>query len=468
MLSLGSYLLGAAEIAVVALSLGFGAYRLRRRLMPAWEGPPARLVEAIVAIALLTWITEILGTFAFLYAGTLVAACLLTLCVILWLTSSTGHATETEGQDDLSPAGGGGAEVPHGAEGAQRPSTVGDAAPTGPAGQSVWQLLVMTGVIALVVGHWAITTKHALDRGIFNFDSLWYHLPFAADMAQSHSVTGMHHVDTVFTNWFYPQNSEVLHADGMLLTGRDTLSVVMNYGWLAIAFLAAWCVGRPYGRGSLSVVAAAMVLECHTLVVREPGAAKNDLMAAALLLAAIAILVNAWAARSSAAGGHGSPDSAVPLGRDTSQRNRTNGSLPVGWPLAVAGLAVGLAAGTKVTALAMAAALSVAVLVLAPAGRRRAAAGWWFAAGAARRRLLVPAQPPRRRQSAARRSNAWARSRCRTPSACRSADPTSPSSTTRPTPASGATTSSPASTPASAPSGRWSSAARPWRRWRRC
>jgi hypothetical protein len=52
--------------------------------------------------------------------------------------------------------------------------------------------------------------------------------------------------------------------------------------------------------------------------------------------------------------------------------------LAVGWPLAVAGLAVGLAAGTKVTALAMAAALSVAVLVLAPAGRRWAAAGWWF------------------------------------------------------------------------------------------
>ena len=39
---------------------------------------------------------------------------------------------------------------------------------------------------------------------------------------------------------------------------------------------------------------------------------------------------------------------------------------------------MGLAAGTKVTALAMAAALSVAVLVLAPAGRRWAAAGWWF------------------------------------------------------------------------------------------
>ncbi len=48
------------------------------------------------------------------------------------------------------------------------------------------------------------------------------------------------------------------------------------------------------------------------------------------------------------------------------------------WAIAAAGLAAGLAAGTRVTGLAMAAALTVAVVVLAPRGRRRAAAGWWF------------------------------------------------------------------------------------------
>jgi predicted membrane channel-forming protein YqfA (hemolysin III family) len=336
MLSLGSYLLGAAEIALVALSLGFGAYRLRQRLMPAWDSAPARLVEAIVAVAFLIWISEVLGTFDLLYAGALVGVSVLIAIAMAFL-----------------PGDGGGAGVPRGAE---RPSTVGDAAPTGPAGPDGWRLLIMVGVIALVFGHWALTTKHALDRGVFNFDSLWYHLPFAAEMAQSHSVTGMHHVDTVFTNWFYPQNSELLHADGMLLMGRDTLSLFLNYGWLVAAFLAAWCIGRPYGRGDLSVVAVAILLEAHVLVVREPGAAKNDLMAAALTLAAIAILVQAWNLR----------------------RSHAKGSLPVGWPLAVAGLAIGLAAGTKVTALAMAAALSVAVLVLAPRGRRWATAGWWF------------------------------------------------------------------------------------------
>ena len=106
-----------------------------------------------------------------------------------------------------------------------------------------------------------------------------------------------------------------------------------------------------------AAITAAILVGCHTLVVREPGAAKNDLMAAALLLAGIAILIEAWNAQ---------PEERRHL---------------YGWPLAAAGLAVGLAVGTRLTIFAMAAALSVVVLVLAPAGRRWKAAGWWFAGG---------------------------------------------------------------------------------------
>jgi hypothetical protein len=52
--------------------------------------------------------------------------------------------------------------------------------------------------------------------------------------------------------------------------------------------------------------------------------------------------------------------------------------MPIAWPVAAAGLATGLAVGTKSTAVAMAAALTLAVVVLAPTGRRWAAFGWWF------------------------------------------------------------------------------------------
>jgi len=342
MVSAGSYLLGAAQLALVVVPICFAAWRLRRRLLPGWAGAPARLVESVAAVALLIWLSELLGTVGLFYAGTLIAAALLVAgAVALW------------------PAG------PAAAGDPPSPATTQETVPptTSPTGEAGLAQLVMWGVIGITVFTWAVTTKHALDRGIFNFDSLWYHMPFAVDMVQSHSVVGMHHVETVFTNWFYPQNSELLHGVGILLTGRDTLSLFLNFGWLAMAFLAAYCVGRPYGRGATGTVAAAILLACHTLVVRDPGAAKNDLAAAALLLASIAIVVEAWNA-----------NRVVPFARIPGERNHAIER----WALAAAGLAAGLAAGTRVTGLAMAAALTVAVVVLAPRGRRAAAFGWWF------------------------------------------------------------------------------------------
>jgi hypothetical protein len=333
MVSLGSYLLGAVQLALVLLPIGFSAYRLRQRLLPGWSGPAARLIEIVTSVALLIWLSELLGLFGLLYAGTLIGGAVL-LSLLAWLLPGGGAVGGTAPEEALATGRGGGSP-----------------AVTGPAGESAWSLALMVLVVAATTFHWAVITKHALDRGIFNFDSLWYHMPFAASMAQTHSVTGMVHVETVFTNWFYPQNSELLHAVGILLTGRDTLSLFINLGWLGVAFLAAYCIGRPYGRASLTAIAAAILLECHTLVVRDPGSGKNDLMAAALILAAIAILVEA--------------------------RTRREGPGWNRWALAAAGLAAGLAAGTRVTVLAMAAALTAAVILLAPRGRRWAAAGWW-------------------------------------------------------------------------------------------
>jgi hypothetical protein len=344
MVDAASYLAGAVQLALVVVPVCFAAWRLRLRLLPGWAGAPARLVESIVAVALVIWISEVLGTFGLFYAGALIAASLLVAGTVAFWPAGPAAAG-----DPPSPA-----------------TTQGMVPPTtSPTGEGFWSQLVAGLVIAATVFSWAVTTKHALDRGVFNFDSLWYHLPFAVDMVQTHSVVGMHHVETVFTNWFYPQNSELLHAVGILQTGRDTLSLFLNFGWLAMAFLAAYCVGRPYGRGTVTTVAAGILLACHTLVVRDPGSAKNDLAAAALLLASIAILVEAWAK------GENSVVSAM------RKETRSRGGMER-WAVAAAGLAAGLAAGTRVTGLAMAAGLTLTVVVLAPRGRRLAAFGWWF------------------------------------------------------------------------------------------
>ena len=55
MVSLGSYLLGALQLALVVVPVAFSAYSLRKRLLPGWNGAPARLVESIVAVALINF-----------------------------------------------------------------------------------------------------------------------------------------------------------------------------------------------------------------------------------------------------------------------------------------------------------------------------------------------------------------------------------------------------------------------------
>ena len=312
MVSAGSYLLSAAAGVVLAISLGFSAFCLRDRLLGSWNGAPARLVEAILAIALLIWIAEILGTFNLFYAGLVLAAAVVLALILAWIAPPAAIRLRISRRGAAEDPASSGAPEDLGSGGSLP-------APQVPR----WGILIALGVIAVVVAQWGLITKHALDGGIFNFDSLWYHMPFAVDMVQSHSTTAMHYTDTVFTNWFYPQNSELLHAVGIAITHRDTLSLFINFGWLAVAFGAAWCIGRPYGRGHLTLVAAAIILDSHTLIVREPGAAKNDLAAAALLLGAIAILINLGRSEGSAKpeAGKGGEGSLPPAGH----------SPPPGW-----------------------------------------------------------------------------------------------------------------------------------------
>ena len=51
---------------LIALALGFGAVRLRARLVPGWTGPPARLAEIVLGLSLLTVSLQLLGTIGLL------------------------------------------------------------------------------------------------------------------------------------------------------------------------------------------------------------------------------------------------------------------------------------------------------------------------------------------------------------------------------------------------------------------
>ena len=215
-----------------------------------------------------------------------------------------------------------------------------------------WPLVAVT----VVGAQWLLATANALGGGMFNFDTLWYHMPFAAGYALNGSITAIHFTQADPWVAYYPANSELLHAVGIVLLHGDALSPLINLGWLAVLLLGAWCLGRPWELQAETLVAGCLAAGLPVLASTQPGEAFNDIAGVAMLVAGAALLVNTDARRS----------------------------------LIPAGLALGWAAGTKFTFIVpvLIVALGVALRARGAAGGgRRGAAlalaalltgGWWY------------------------------------------------------------------------------------------
>ena len=165
-------------------------------------------------------------------------------------------------------------------------------------------LWIALGVASFTVAEWTFPSQLSLDQGMFGGDTTWYHMPFAARIAQEHSTIHLHFTDPLrLAAWFYPQSSELIHAAAIVLFKSDWLSPLINLFWLAIALLAAWCVGRPYKVGPATLVAAAIVLDSGVMIETQPGEGRNDIMGLAFLIAFAAFLINGHQRRAPDGGG---------------------------------------------------------------------------------------------------------------------------------------------------------------------
>ncbi len=298
---------------------------MRSRLLPRFEGAPAHLATGVLALAVLIWAAEILGTISLFKPAPYV---LLVLAIGLGLRLF------------VSPGGGEG-EGPR----TDTPARPQDPPPRQAPPAATAASLVAFLIAAIAVVHFAAGVRTRLSTGMTGFDSTWYHGPFAAGFFQSGNTMDLHFIAPQFLAWFYPANGEIFHAVGMLAFGRDLLSPLLNLGWFVGCLVAAWCIGRPYRVAPWSLALAAIALSVPALA-DQAGEARNDIVGIFFLLAAVAIALNAWALR------------------DEGERG-----LPTG-ALLVIGLAAGLAAGTKLNFLLPAAVLVLGLVAIAPRGRR--------------------------------------------------------------------------------------------------
>ncbi len=311
-MSLGRYALGAACLLVVLASLVLAAVNVRRHWLADWTGAPARLAEIVIALATLVAILELLGTVGWFELAPIVAAC--------------------------AAAGGASLLLAPDARRASRPPR----RATGLVGAGI-----AVAVTAAVAAEWTGPTLQAYDVGIRTFDSVWYHLPWAASFAQTGHITPLRFTDIEYLTAFYPATSEMLHGLGIVLFRHDTLSPVLNLIWAMLALFTAWCVGRARGAGAAATAGVAVVLATPMMNSSQAGSAANDVVGMFFLLASVALVL---------AG---------------------DGRTPA---LVLAAVAAGLAIGTKLSMVAPALALAVGMVAIAPRDRRGTTASVWLAA----------------------------------------------------------------------------------------
>jgi len=346
--SFGSYIVGCLAVVGIVSAVGLGGYWLRRWIVPEFSGALARLADATIAVALLIVSLELLGTLSILYLGWIVLVCIGVGLLAAWIGWRMAPSSEHE-------------------VAAPRVQTI--------------ALLLALGVASFTVAEWTFPSQLSLDFGMFGGDTTWYHMPFAARIAQEHSSVHLHFTDPLrLVAWFYPQSSELIHAAAIVVFKSDWLSPLINMIWLSIALLAAWCIGRPYKVGPATLVAGAIVLDAGVMIETQPGEGRNDIMGLAFLLAFAAFLINGHQRRAPDVGAvQDSPERDAPL-------------LDKG-PLALAGIAAGIAASVKLTFLVPVAAIALGVVVFSGRGRRLTTAwvlglsalvvgGYWYARAA--------------------------------------------------------------------------------------
>jgi hypothetical protein len=312
MLDLERYLLGVAEIALLAGFATLGASALRARLLPAFVGAPAHLATAVLALSLLIGVAELLGAFS-LFEPLPYLVGVVAVSSGIWAWGGDPHPSPLASE------------------------------PSGPGVRIATAVALAVAAIAVV--KFGADVRVKLGTGMTGFDSTWYHGPFAAGFFQSESTWDLHFIAPQFLAWFYPANAEIFHGVGMLAFDRDVLSPLLNLGWFVGCLVACWCIGSPYRVAPWSLALGAVALSLPALS-DQAGEARNDIVGIFFLLSAVAVALNAWSARPG------------------EERGLTTGAL------IVAGLAAGLAAGTKLNFLLPAAVLVLGLAAIAPAGRR--------------------------------------------------------------------------------------------------
>ncbi|MHB8465673.1 MAG: hypothetical protein ACYDH6_02580 [Acidimicrobiales bacterium] len=312
MTSVGAYITGWAVLAALVVPLLWAAVEVRRWLLPGWQGAYARLVESVLSAVLVILVAESVGVVGLFDRAGLDVAGLVIGC-------ATAAAVR---------------RLPR-----RRTHAVAPPVPADP-----WALAGAVAAVLGVAAQWTAWTAQAMRQGMTAYDAVFYHGPMAARFAQTGDLTRLHSIVPGEAVTFYPATTEVWHAIGIVAFRADLLSPLLNLAFLAVAVLAAWCIGRRLGGAPAAIAGIALVSAMPYVAASQPGSSFNDAAGLAALLAAAALFVRVGDERGAGL---------------------------------VAALSAGLAIGVKLSFVAPAVLVAAACTALLPRGRRLITLGGW-------------------------------------------------------------------------------------------
>jgi len=238
---------------------------VRRAYFADWRGSAAAVVLAVTALSWTLAIGQVLGAFGWLQAAPLVGVAMASAALAV-LIRQRGPAQEA---------------VP---------------APTGDDATSAKQsaLFVTTVILVLFVAAvWTARTALTVRRGIYDPDSLGYHLPFAATFAQTGHAdpTRFPYPDSPVQ--FFPANDELIVAIALLLTKSFVFAAVKNLLYGGLVLVAAHAIGKAFNAAWLAVSGVAIVLALPAVAFAQAGEAMNDTLPLFALMAGVALLAHA-------------------------------------------------------------------------------------------------------------------------------------------------------------------------------
>ena len=148
---------------------------------------------------------------------------------------------------------------------------------------------------ALLGGLLVLTLTVVLARGVLLPDAGWdgfkYHLPMTALMRQ----TGGFDTGPVFNPVIaaYPKTGEIWAHWLLAVCGDDRWLPLQQVPFLALAMLAVWCAARRLGASAGAAATAGLLFAFAPVVLAQITTAYTDVVFAALVLAALALLLAA-------------------------------------------------------------------------------------------------------------------------------------------------------------------------------